>query len=71
MKVRAFKPMDFRGELYLKQSMFGCKLREMVTDVPGMRMFELDIPHQAISPCSLTKSKNNEVLSPLHFSFQN
>ncbi|XP_048779892.1 EGF-like domain containing protein 2 [Ostrea edulis] len=60
MTVRSFQPPAFQGEMYLKQSMFGCQLREMVTDVPGVRMFELAIPHRAISPCSLTKTKNNE-----------
>ena len=62
MKVQGYQPLTFRGDMYLKQSMFGCQLREMVSDIPGMRLFELEIPHRAITPCALTKTQNNEVL---------
>nr|XP_022286542.1 EGF-like domain-containing protein 2 isoform X1 [Crassostrea virginica] len=60
MKVQGYQPLTFRGDMYLKQSMFGCQLREMVSDIPGMRLFELEIPHRAITPCALTKTQNNE-----------
>lgn len=61
VKVQGYQPLTFRGEMYLKQSMFSCQLREMVSDIPGMRLFELEIPHRAITPCALTKTQNNEV----------
>lgn len=60
VKVQGYQPLTFRGEMYLKQSMFSCQLREMVSDIPGMRLFELEIPHRAITPCALTKAQNNE-----------
>ncbi|XP_061167076.1 EGF-like domain-containing protein 2 [Saccostrea echinata] len=60
MKIRAYRPLNFNGEMFLKQSMFGCKLREMFTNVAGFKMFELDIPHEAISPCTLKKTENPE-----------
>lgn len=60
MKIRSFRPPSFQGEMYLRQSMFGCQLREMVTDVPGVRMYELEVPLRAISPCSLTKTMNEK-----------
>lgn len=62
MKIRAYRPLNFNGEMFLKQSMFGCKLTEMFTNVPGYKMYELDIPLQAISPCTLKKTENPEVI---------
>ncbi|XP_022301506.1 EGF-like domain-containing protein 2 [Crassostrea virginica] len=60
MKIRAYRPLNFNGEMFLKQSMFGCKLTEMFTNVAGYKMYELDIPLQSISPCSLKKTENPE-----------
>lgn len=61
MKIRAYRPLNFNGEMFLKQSMFGCKLTEMFTNVPGYKMYELDIPLEAIAPCSLKRTENPEV----------
>lgn len=63
MKIRAYRPLNFNGEMFLKQSMFGCKLTEMFTNVAGYKMYELDIPLQSISPCSLKKTENPEVVN--------
>ncbi|XP_052680351.1 EGF-like domain-containing protein 2 [Crassostrea angulata] len=60
MKIRAYRPLNFNGEMFLKQSMFGCKLTEMFTNVPGYKMYELDIPLEAIAPCSLKRTENPE-----------
>ncbi|XP_048779898.1 EGF-like domain-containing protein 2 [Ostrea edulis] len=60
MKIKAYRPVNFNGEMFLKQSMFGCKLREMFTNIPGYKMYELEVPHLAISPCALRKTENAE-----------
>nr|P86954.1 RecName: Full=EGF-like domain-containing protein 2; Flags: Precursor [Pinctada maxima] len=56
MKIKAYRPTEFNGEIFLMQSMFGCKLTEVTSTIPGYKQYELDVPHDSTGPCKLKKT---------------
>lgn len=65
MKIWVYRFFNFNGEMFLKQSMFGCKFIEMFINVFGYKMYELDIFLEVIVLCLLKRMENLEVLQKI------
>ncbi|KAK3105670.1 hypothetical protein FSP39_003027 [Pinctada imbricata] len=59
VKLKAYRPIEFTGEIFTMESMFKCKLQhvqEVQPSIAGYKLYELDVPHESTGPCKLHKT---------------
>nr|AKV63187.1 P-U12 [Pinctada fucata] len=56
VKIKAYRPKEFNGEIFLIDSMFNCKLQEVNSTIAGYKQYELNVSHASTGPCKLHRT---------------